>query len=90
MFWKDVYPYECMDSWERYNETSLPANKEFYISATITDDYCKHVRRVWEYFETQDLVEYHYVCTQSDTLPLADVYGILYNEYIEIYMSDPA
>ena len=21
---KSVYPYECMDSWERFNETSLP------------------------------------------------------------------
>ena len=21
---KGVYPYECMDSWERFNETSLP------------------------------------------------------------------
>ena len=24
---KDVYPYEYMDSWERFNETSLPSKK---------------------------------------------------------------
>ena len=27
---KGVYPYEYMDSWERFNETSLPAKKDFY------------------------------------------------------------
>ena len=25
---KGVYPYEYMDSWERFNETSLPPKKE--------------------------------------------------------------
>ena len=24
---KEVYPYECMNSWERFNETSLPNKK---------------------------------------------------------------
>ena len=28
---KRVYPYEYMDSWERFNETSLP-DKEFFYS----------------------------------------------------------
>ena len=27
---KGVYPYEYMDNWERFNETSLP-DKEFYL-----------------------------------------------------------
>ena len=27
---KGVYPYEYMDSWERFNETSLPDKKAFY------------------------------------------------------------
>ena len=26
---KGVYPYEYMDSWERFNETSLPNKKTF-------------------------------------------------------------
>ena len=26
---KSVYPYEYMDSWERFNETSLPSKKIF-------------------------------------------------------------
>ena len=27
---KDVYPYEYMDSWERFNETSLAPKEDFY------------------------------------------------------------
>ena len=26
---KGVYPYECMDSWKRFNEASLPNKKAF-------------------------------------------------------------
>ena len=27
---KGVYPYEDMDSWERFNKTALPNKKAFY------------------------------------------------------------
>ena len=27
---KGVYPYEYMDSWERFDETSLPNKEAFY------------------------------------------------------------
>ena len=27
---KGVYPYQCMDSWERFDETELPDEKAFY------------------------------------------------------------
>ena len=27
---KGVYPYQYMDSWERFNESSLPTKKDFY------------------------------------------------------------
>ena len=27
---KGVYPYDYMDSWERFNETSFPDKKYFY------------------------------------------------------------
>ena len=29
---KGVYPYEYMDSWERFNETSLPPKKIFIVN----------------------------------------------------------
>ena len=27
---KGVYPYEYMDDWEKFNETTLPGKEEFY------------------------------------------------------------
>ena len=32
---KGVYPYEYMDSWERFNETSLPNKKAFYSELNL-------------------------------------------------------
>ena len=32
---KGVYPYEYMDSWERFNETSLPNKEDFYSNLNI-------------------------------------------------------
>ena len=48
---KGVYPYEYMDSWERFNETSLPPKKDFYSELTLEDisdkDY-NHAQKVFE------------------------------------------
>ena len=34
MLRKGVYLYEQMESWQRFNETSLPDKKEFYDNGT--------------------------------------------------------
>ena len=34
---KGVYPYEYMDSWERFNETSLPSQNDFYSELILED-----------------------------------------------------
>ena len=42
---KRVYPYEYMDSWEKFNETTLPNKKTFYSKLYlkhITDEDCLH------------------------------------------------
>ena len=33
--WKGVYPYEYMDSWEKFDETSLPAEEAFYSNLNL-------------------------------------------------------
>ena len=56
---KGVYPYEYMDSWERFNETSLPNKKAFYSKLNledITDKDHEHAQKVWEVFEIKILV----------------------------------
>ena len=34
---KGVYPYEFMDSWERFDQTMLPNKKAFYIELNLED-----------------------------------------------------
>ena len=34
---KGIYPYECMDDWEKFNETSLPVKESFYSHLNMED-----------------------------------------------------
>ena len=93
MLRKGVYPYEYMDSWERFNETSLPDKKAFYSELyleDITDKDYTHAKKVFEEFNLKSLGYYHDLYVQSDTLLLADVFENFRNKCIEIYELDPA
>ena len=72
---KGVYPYEYMDSWEKFNETSLTAKKDLYSELTLEDisekDY-EHAQKVFKEYST-DMGNYHDLYVQTDTLLLADV-----------------
>ena len=64
-----------MDSWERFNETSLPPKKDFYSELTledITDKDYNHTQKVFKEYCT-DMGDYHDLYVQTDTLLLADV-----------------
>ena len=82
-----------MDTWERFNETSLPPKESFYSKLNLEDisdkDYL-HVQKAWDVFEIKNLGEYHDLYIQSDTLLLADVFEKFRNTCIEIYELDPA
>ena len=90
---KGVYPYEYMDSWEKFNETSLPDKKAFYSELNkegITDEDYAHAQKVWKVFEIKNLGEYHDLYVQSDTLLLADVFENFRDGCIDTYKLDPA
>ena len=82
-----------MDSWERFNETSLPPKESFYSELNLEDisdkDYL-HAQKVWDVFEIRNLGEYHDLYVQADTLLLADVYEKFRDKCIEIYGLDPS
>ena len=92
MLRKGVYPYEYMDSWERFNETSLPPKKDFYSELTledITDKDYNHAQKVFEEYCT-DMGDYHDLYVQTDTFLLADVFEKFRDKCIEIYGLDPS
>ena len=90
---KSVYPYEYMDDWEKFNETSLPEKEDFYSQLNtddITDADYAHAKRVCKDFEIKHLGEYHDLHVQSDILLLADIFENFRNVCLKIYELDPA
>ena len=77
---KGVYPYKYMDSWEKFNETSLLSKKEFYSNLNMEDideiNY-RHGNNVFKSFKLENLGDYHDLYVKSDTLLLADVFETL-------------
>ena len=51
---KGVYPYEYMNSWAKFDKTTIPPNEAFYSTLNLEDigdeDYL-HVQKVWGVFE---------------------------------------
>ena len=90
---KGVYPYEYMDSWERFNGESLP-DKEALNSKLnledITDEDYAHGQKIQKEFEIKNVDEYHDLYVESDTFLLADVFENFRSKCIEIYELDPA
>ena len=81
-----------MDSWERFNEASLPDKKYFYSKLNLEDisdkDY-SHVQKVFEEF-CVEMGDYHDLNVQCDTLFLADVFEKFRDKCIDIYVLDPS
>ena len=90
---KGVYPYEYMDSWEKFNETSLPSKEDFYSNLNMEDiddiDY-RHGNNVFKGFKLENLGDYNDLYVQSDTLLLADVFNNFRDMCIKKYELEPA
>ena len=89
---KGVYPYEYIDSWERFDETALPDKKGFYSNINmedITDVEYRHGKTAFEYLINKHLSDYHDLYVQSDTLLLADAFENFRNVCIKVYELDP-
>ena len=84
---KGIYTYEYIDSWERFDENTIPPKEAFYSELNlenITDNDYEHVKKVWEAFEIRNLGEYHDLYVQCDTFLLPNVFKNFRNKCIEI------
>ena len=90
---KGVYPYEYMDSLERFEENKLPPKKSFYsrlIGKGISNENYDHAKNVWDVFGMKTLQDYHDLYNVTDVLLLADVFENFRNICLENYKLDPA
>ena len=77
-----------MDSWEKFDETSLPDKKAFHGELRlkdITDKDYAHAQKVFEELTLKNLGNYHDFYVQGDTLLLADVFENFRNSISNIW-----
>ena len=61
LLWKGVYPCEYIDSWEKFDETTLPPKEALYSNLNledISDEDYEHVQKVWDVFEIKKVLKY--------------------------------
>ena len=100
---KGAYPYEYMNSFERFNEEKLPARKYFYSSTKdgkIGDDdkildghinfkYYLTCEKIWNKFEMKNMGNYHDHYLKKDASLSPDVFKKFINTYLKFYWLDP-
>ena len=72
---KGVYPYDFMDSFEKFNQMELPNKDQFYSILNdqhITDDEYDHANKVWNTFNIKTMGEYHDLYLVSDRCAIAN------------------
>ncbi|MDR3549972.1 MAG: hypothetical protein P4L31_01035, partial [Candidatus Babeliales bacterium] len=89
---KGVYPYDYMDSLQRFNETEFPSQSDFYSqlskSEISTDDH-EFGAKVYKTFKCNNLGDYHDLYLKTDITLLADVFNNFRTLSLKSYKLDP-
>ena len=88
---KGVYPYDYIDSFEKFKE-QLPSKEDFYSILNdkhIEDKDYQHAQNVWNTFNIKNMGEYHDLYLASDILLLADVFENFRKTCLKYYKLDP-
>ena len=89
---KGIYPYDYMDSFEKFHEKQLPSKEEFHSILSnehITDEQYDHAQNVWKTFNLKTMGDYHDLYLKSDILLLADVFENFRVTCLQYYKLDP-
>ena len=90
---KGVFPYEYLNSFERFNDNQLPQRVNFF--STLRGEECSqedydYAQRVWTAFGCQTFEDYLKLYLASDVCQLADVFQNFRNMCHQYYDLDPA
>ena len=89
---KGFYPYEYMNTEEKFNDTKLPPREAFYSKLSgrgIKEKDYNNAWNVWNTFKMKTFKEYHELYNITDVLLLADVFENFRDICLKIYGLDP-
>ena len=89
---KGVYPYDYMNSFDKFNDEHLPSKEQFYSRLTeeeITNDDYNKAKQIWKHFDIKNMGEYHDLFLKTDVLLLADVFENFREMCLSYYGLDP-
>ena len=88
-----VYPYEYMNSWDKFEETRLPDINEFYSKLNISGidevEY-RHAKNVWDKFNLKNMGDYHNLYLKTDVILLTNIFESFRSVCLKNYGLDPA
>ena len=90
---KGIYPYDYMDSFNRFEETENPPKEGYYSilnDQEITDEDYEHSIKIWKEDNIKNLGEYHDLYIKIDVLFLAEIFENFRNDCLKNYELDPA
>jgi hypothetical protein len=89
---KGIYPYDYIDSEDKFKETELPTKDKFYSKLNkshISDEDYDLAKQVWDTLEIKTLEEYTKTYMKLDILLLSDLFENFRNLCLNIYKIDP-
>ena len=89
---KGVYPYDYMNSFEKFNDEQLQSKEQFYSRLTeedITNDDYNKAKQIWKHFGIKSMGEYHDLYLKTDVLLLTDVFENFRDMCLSFYGLDP-
>ena len=79
-----------MDSWDKFEETSLPSIEKFYSNLNMSGVNYEHACSVWREFKIRNMGEYHDLYLRTDVVLLANVFESFRRVCLENYGLDPS
>ena len=96
---KDAYPYEWVDSYEKFLYPGLPPKECFYSSIDhgkrgkgngyVSTSQYLHLKFVWKEFRFKTFKDFHNHYLKKDVLFLADLFGQFISTCLKYYNLDP-
>ncbi|CAH1107328.1 unnamed protein product [Psylliodes chrysocephalus] len=90
---KGVFPYDYLDSVNKFKQTTLPTHKEFYnklCDENITEEQYTHAQNVWKKFNIKTLGDYSDLYLKTDILLLVEIFEQFRSSCHRTYGLDPA